>query len=312
MKRLLYVLLALTLLLSACTPVTPAPAATLLPTTVPQTSLKDGLGRTVTLAKPATKIVSLAPSNTEILFALNAGSQVIGRDELSDYPEEAKKLASVGGSMGKYNFEQIAKLQPDLVLASSLNTPEQIKTLEDLKLNVFVLANPTTLEGMYQNLTTVGQLTGHQTDAQVLVTKFQERQKKVTDTLANLKDRPKVFYELDASEPAKPFTAGANTFIDLLIRAAGGTNIAASLKGDYPQISQEDLLSQNPDIILLGDAAYGMTPEQVVKRPGWTSIKAVKENKVLAIDDNLISRPGPRLIDGLESMAKLIHPEMFK
>jgi iron complex transport system substrate-binding protein len=307
MKRFLYILLVLTLLLSAC-----APAATPDPTVAPQTSLKDGLGRSLTLAGPAKKIVSLAPSNTEMLFALNAGSQVIGRDELSDYPEEAKKLASVGGSMGKYNFEQIAKLQPDLVLASSLNTPEQIKTLEDLKLTVFVLANPTTLEGMYQNLTTVGTLTGHQADAQALVAKFQERQKKVSDTLANLKDRPKVFYELDATEPAKPFTAGANTFIDLLIRTAGGTNIAASLKGDYPQISQEELLAQNPDIILLGDAAYGMTPDQVVKRPGWTSIKAVKENKVLAVDDNLISRPGPRLIDGLESLAKLIHPELFK
>lgn len=307
MKRFLYILFALTLLLSAC-----APVINPTPTAAPQTSLKDGLGRSVTLNGPAKKIISLAPSNTEMLFALNAGSQVIGRDELSDYPEEAKKLTSVGGSMGKYNFEQIAKLQPDLVLASSLNTPEQIKTLEDLKLSVFVLTNPTTLEGMYQNLTTVGALTGHQADAQTLVAKFQERQKKVSDTLANLNDRPKVFYELDATDPAKPFTAGANTFIDLLIRTAGGVNIAATLKGDYPQISQEELLAQNPDIILLGDAAYGMTPDQVVKRPGWTSIKAVKENKVLAVDDNLVSRPGPRLIDGLESLAKLIHPELFK
>lgn len=307
MKRFLYILFALTLLLSAC-----APVINPTPTAAPQTSLKDGLGRSVTLNGPAKKIISLAPSNTEMLFALNAGSQVIGRDELSDYPEEAKKLTSVGGSMGKYNFEQIAKLQPDLVLASSLNTPEQIKTLEDLKLSVFVLTNPTTLEGMYQNLTTVGALTGHQADAQTLVAKFQERQKKVSDTLANLNDRPKVFYELDATDPAKPFTAGANTFIDLLIRTAGGVNIAATLKGDYPQISQEELLAQNPDIILLGDAAYGMTPDQVVKRPGWVSIKAVKENKVLAVDDNLVSRPGPRLIDGLESLAKLIHPELFK
>jgi len=134
----------------------------------------------------------------------------------------------------------------------------------------------------------------------------------VSAALANVKDRPKVFYELDATDPAKPFTAGANTFIDLLITQAGGANIGANLKGDYPQVSQEELLAQNPDIILLGDAAYGTTPDKVAARPGWSIIKAVKNNQVFAVDDNLISRPDPRLLDGLETLAKLIHPEAFK
>jgi len=301
LKRLLFAILALTLILSAC-----APAVTA--TTAPV--IKDGLGRSVSLPGPAKKVISLAPSNTEILYAIGAGAQVIGRDDFSDYPEEAKKLPTVGGSMGKFNYEVIAKLQPDLVLASALNTPEQIKALEDLKLTVFVLANPTVLDGMYANLTTVGALTGHAEDAKKLVANLQARHKKVADALANVKDRPKVFYELDATQPTKPFTAGANTFIDLLITLAGGSNIGASLKGDFPQISQEELLVQNPDVILLGDAAYGTTPEQVAKRAGWNTLKAVKNNQVFGVDDNLVSRPGPRLIDGLEAIAKQLHPEI--
>jgi iron complex transport system substrate-binding protein len=324
MKRLLFILLSMSLLLAAC-----APAATPTPTAVPATvapttpatpaptasqaiSLTDGLGRKVTLAAPAKKVVSLAPSNTEVLFAIGAGAQVIGRDDLSDYPTQAKQLPSVGGSMGKYSYEQITALQPDLVLASSLNTPEQVKAIEDLKINVFVLANPVEMSGMYKNLETVGTLTGHLADAQKLVSSLQARQKAVTDALTKAQGQPKVFYELDATDPAKPYTVGANTFIDILIKMAGGTNIGSVLKGDYPQISQEELLTQNPDIILLGDAAYGASPEQVAVRPGWNQLNAVKNQKVFSFDDNTVSRPGPRLIDGLETLAKLVHPEAFK
>ena len=309
MKRFLFALLSILLVLTACAPAaTPAPTAT----PNPAISLIDGLGRQITLAAPAQKIVSLAPSNTEILYAIGAGSALIGRDDLSDFPQEAKNLPSVGGNMGNYNMEEIAKLQPDLVLASELNTPEQIKSLEDLKITVFVLSNPKKFEGLYQNLETAGALTGHQSEASQLSADLQARQKVVTDALTGASDRPKVFYELDASNPAKPYTVGANTFIDILISMAGGANIGANLKGDYPQISQEELLTQDPDIILLGDAAYGTTPEQVATRPGWSLIKAVQANQVYAVDDNLVSRPGPRLLDGLESLAKAIHPEAFK
>jgi iron complex transport system substrate-binding protein len=314
MKRVLFFLVIFVVLLGACAPAaTPVPA--LAPTTAPtqaSISLKDGLGRAVTLKTAAKKIVSLAPSNTEILFAVGAGAAVIARDEFADYPPEAKALPSIGGSMGKYNFEQIASLQPDLVLASQLNTPEQIKTLEDLKLTVFVLSNPTNMDGMYANLATVAKLTGKEAATQTLIDGLKKRVQSVTDTIAKSKDRPKVFYELDASDPAKPYTAGANTFIDILINLAGGTNVGAALKGDYPMVSQEELVTQDPAIILLGDAAFGTTPEQVAKRAGWASIKAVKDNKVFGVDDNLFSRPGARLVDGLETLAKLLHPELFK
>lgn len=337
MKRfsIIALLIIISLAFSACAPAThPAPTAaptkapTVVPTTVPTIAstavptavptsaptlagltFKDGLGREVKLAGPAKKIISLAPSNTEILFALGAATQTIGRDEFSDFPVDAKKIPSVGGSMGKYNLEEITKLQPDLILAASINTPEQIKAIENLKLTVYVVANPTDLAGLYTNLEAVGKMIGKSTEATTLVSSLKARVKAVEDAVGKTTAKPKVFYELDATEPNKPWTAGGGSFIDTLLKLAGGINTAAALK-DYAQISQEELLVQNPEIILLGDAAYGTTIEKVKARAGWSAIKAVKDSQIFAFDDNLVSRPGPRLVDGLVEMAKLIHPEI--
>jgi iron complex transport system substrate-binding protein len=309
MKRLTCYLVLLTtlgLLLAACAP-TPAAA----PTTAPLT-FTDGLKRTVSLAAPAARIISLAPSNTEILFVIGASAQVIARDDFSDFPAEAKSLPTIGSSNGKYDLEKIASLKPDLVIASELNTPDQVKALEDLKITVYYLSNPADMQGLYANLVIVGELSGHKAQAETLVASLQQRVKAVQDKVASAASRPTIFYELDATDPAKPYTAGPTTFIDQLIQVAGGQNIAGSLTTPWPQISLEEILVKNPDIILLGDAAYGNSPEQVAQRPGWTGLKAVKEGSIQVFDDNLVSRPGPRLVDGLEILAKLIHPELFK
>jgi iron complex transport system substrate-binding protein len=303
--RTIMPLLIFSLILAACSSIHA-------PTESPSITLTDGLGRVVTLASPAQKIVSLAPSNTEILFAVGAGAQVIGRDEFSDYPLDAKNLSSVGGSMGNYDMEKITSLQPDLVLAASLNTPEQVKSLEQLGLTVFYLANPADLNSLYTNLEIVGQLTGHVQDSSLLVDSLKARVDVVTTKLATVMEIPLVYYELDATDPAKPWTPGPNTFLTQLIRLAGGKSIGESLTSDYAQIGLETLLTQSPDIILLGDAAYGTTAEQVALRAGWGDLKAVKDKKIFAFDDNLVSRPGPRLVDGLETLAKLLHPEIFK
>lgn len=307
MKRLnilLSISILAAVLLSAC-----GAAAT--PASAP-IALTDGLGRTVSLAAPAQKIVSLAPSNTEILFAIGAGAQVIGRDEFSDYPAEVADLPSVGGSMGTYSLETIASLKPDLVLAAEINTPEQVKSLADLGLTVYYLSNPTDLDGMYANLKTVAQLSGRESEADALVQSLRGRVQAVQDKLAPISSVFTVFYELDGSDPARPWTAGAGTFLSQLIAMAGGSNAGDSLQGDYAQISQEALLLANPMVILLGDAAYGTTPEQVAARPGWEALQAVQEHRIYAFDDDLVSRPGPRLVDGLETLARLLRPELFK
>jgi len=251
------VITILALMLAGCAPAAAVPQAI---------TLTDGLGRTVALDQPAERIVSLAPSATEILFAVGAGDQVVGRDSFSNYPESVLELQDVGGSMGDYSFETIASLNPDLVVLTEINTPEQVKALEDLGLTVYYIKNPVQLDGLYPILETVGQLTGHDKEAADLVDSLTARVAAVTETIAKSQAKPLVFYELDGSDAAKPWTSGA---------------------------------------------AYGMTAEQVATRAGWETLTAVKNNAIYPFNDDMASRPGPRMVDGLEALAKLIHPELY-
>jgi iron complex transport system substrate-binding protein len=293
----------------------PEPTATTVPADNPASmTFTDGLGRTITLSGPAQRVVSLAPSNTEILYYVGAGAQTVGRDEFSDYPADAVNLPAIGGSWGGYNLEAIVALKPDLVLAAEINTPEQVQALADLGLTVYYLKNPVTLPGMYGNLEIVARMTGHEAETAALIDSLKARVlavvEKVKRTAAD--DRPLVYYELDATDANAPFTFGAGTFLDAMITVAGGVNAGGTLNTPWAQISAEKVIELNPVIILLGDAAYGTTPESVAARPGWNAIDAVKNSNIYPFDDNLVSRPGPRLVDGLEALAKTIHPELYK
>jgi iron complex transport system substrate-binding protein len=270
----------------------------------------DGLNRTVKLQGTPQRIVSLAPSNTEILFAVGASKQVVGRDTFSDYPTEAQTIADIGGSDGNYDTEAIVALHPDLVLAGEINTPEMINSLEKLGLTVYYLPNPNTLEGMFANLETVGQLTGHSSEAATLINSLKLRVAAVDAKIKPLTTIPTVYYELDATDSTKPYTAGPGTFVDLLIARAGGINVGKSLTSQWAQISLEQLVVSNPTVIILGDSAYGITADSVKQRPGWGGLAAVQNGQIYPFDDNLVSRPGPRLVDGLEALAKLLHPEV--
>lgn len=304
LRKLFFVTLLAALMLAACAPAVPSKDAAGITVT-------DGLGREVQLESAAQRIVSLAPSNTEILFALGAGDKVVGRDETSDYPEAALALPTVGGWSG-FSAEAIVALKPDLVLAAEINSPELVAELEGLGLTVYYLSNPKTLEDLYVNIEIIATLTGR--DATKLTDSLKARVAAVDEKIAPLRVHPSVFYEVDATDPSKPWTSGPGTFIDLLIQRAGGQNVV-SLSGitdPYPQIGLEQLALTPPDIILLGDSNYGVTAEAVASRPGWDGLKAVIDGNVFPFDDNLVSRPGPRLIDGLEALAQLLHPEAFK
>lgn len=295
----------------------PAAMATDAPPVLPtaateEMSFTDNRGNSVTLAGPAQRIVSLAPSNTEILFFVGAGGQVVGRDTVSDYPAAALAVPDIGGGFGELAMETIIAAQPDLVLASDINAPEQIAALQDVGLAVYVLPDPVTLDDMYANLRTVAALTGHVAEAETAITALRARVASVTEKTAAVAERPLVFYELDSTDPNAPWTAGPGTFLDMLIQMSGGDNVGATLEGAWAQISVEKLVVDNPDIIVLGDSAYGASPETVAARAGWGALTAVQNNAIYDFDDNLVSRPGPRLVDGLEAMARLLHPELFE
>lgn len=313
-RRRVVALLCMGFILSACASATPAPtqlpAATPTPTGI---SIVDGMGREITLDRPAQKVASLAPSNTEILFAIGAGAQVIARDSFSDFPEQALAVADIGGGFGEIDTETLVSLEPDLVLAAEINPVENVQMLEDLGLKVFYLSNPKELDGLYENLRTVARLVGHEAETEGLIESLKLRVSTIEEKVSSLQERPLVFYELDGTDPSAPWTSGPGTFIDLLLTKAGGDNLGNTLDSEWVQISVEELITQNPDVILLGDYTWGgITPEDIAARPGWEVIAAVQNKQVYTFDDNLVSRPGPRMIDGLEALAELLHPELFQ
>jgi iron complex transport system substrate-binding protein len=276
-------------------------------------SATDASGNQVQLSSPAKRIVSLAPSNTEILFAIGAGPQMVGRDSVSDYPEEAKKVTDIGGGFGDLNMEAILAANPDLVLVAPITPDQQVADLKKAGLTVFMVPNPKSFDDLYINLETVAQLTGHEKETADLVTSLRARVQAVEEKIAPLNSRPLVFYEIDGTDPNAPWTSGPGTFVNLVIEKAGGTNLGADLKGEWVQISVEELISRDPTMILLGDSVFGgVTPEIVKARTGWGALTAVQEGRIYPFDDNLVSRPGPRLVNGLEAMAKLLHPGVFQ
>ncbi len=166
---------------------------------------------------------------------------------------------------------------------------------------------------MFDILGLVGQITGRQKEAQVLVEQLTARVKAIDEKLVGASESPLVFYELDATDVNAPYTAGPGTFIDLLIARAGGINLGGQLLDAYPQVSIEKLLVDNPQVIILGDSTWGgVTPEAVKARQSWSGLQAIQQGRVYAFDENLVVRPGPRLVDGLEALAKLLHPELFE
>jgi iron complex transport system substrate-binding protein len=202
-------------------------------------------------------------------------------------------------------------LEPDLILAAQIVSEENIQVLKDLGLTVYRQDNPTDFDSLYENLLDIAAITGHTAETETLVADLQARVGAIETAIADAKDAPSVFYELDANDPSNPWTTGSGTFIDYIITKAGGVNAAAALQGDYAQISAEELIAVNPEIIMLADALYGVTPESVAERPGWDVIIAVQNSAIYPIDPNIMSVPGPRLVDALEETAKIVHPELF-
>jgi len=274
-------------------------------------TLTDDMGRQVTLNAEPVRIVSLAPSNTEILFALGLGSKVVGNTTYCDYPEEAKQVAKVGGFEDP-NLEKVVVLKPDLVLATDMHLP-LLKVMEDAGLKVVVL-NPKTLEGIFANIELVGKAGGAEAKAVALTGELHDRLNAVTSKVASIpeKERPLVYYEL-WYEPY--MSIGKDSLIGQLISLAGGINVIADSAEEYPKISEEVIIERNP-AVMINSYGHGsgvtMTPQEIASRPGWSQLAFVKNSRIYSIESDLVALSGPRIVDGLEKMAQALYPSLFK
>jgi iron complex transport system substrate-binding protein len=265
-------------------------------------TLVDDAGRRVTLTKRPERIVSLCAADTEILFALGLDREIVGVDQYSDYPPAARSKP-VMGSFAEPDLEQIVGSAPDLVLAAAMHVPEGVRALESRGITVAVIA-PGNVPAVLDRIGTVGRLTGQERQAANLVASLRARIRAVAARIAG-RPRPRVFVEVSPDL----YTPGPGSFLNDVVARAGGENVAADAASEWPQISQEALLLKDPQVIVLTDSLEGVTVSKAAARPGWRDIDAVRRGRVVTIDPNLADRTGPRIADGLEAMADLIHPE---
>jgi iron complex transport system substrate-binding protein len=318
-----FLLMALALVLGACTPSTAPLEATAIPeqtavivTEVPAAefipvTFTDALGNEVTIDVNPERIISLAPSLTESLFAIGAGSQVVGRTEFCDYPAEALDIPVIGGfSSSTISVETIIDLEPDLVIGGSIYQSDVIDALTTAGIKAITL-EPESVQEILDTLTLLGRITGNTDKAELTVTSMQDRLDTVEAIAAQIPEaeRVSVFYEVWND----PYMSASNrTFIGELIEVAGGRNIFGDLEEDYPTISTEEVIEQDPQVIIgPSNHADQLSVDVISGREGWSGIAAVKNQRVYIIDGNIASRSGPRIVDALDAIAVVLYPNYF-
>lgn len=276
-----------------------------LKTTYPLT-LTDSTGVEVTFEQAPAKIASLAPSETEKLFALGLDDEIVGVSDVDDYPEAAKSKPKLGGY--QVNEEAIIAADADVVFAA-LTDVQSAEKLRELGITLFV-NNPKTIDAVMKDIERMGQITDRQAEAEKVVDQMKQELDRVAEAVKSVKDedKKKVYVEVSPG-----WTAGKGEFIDEIITLAGGINAAGDTKGWF-EISEENIIAANPDVILymddVVDEATKKTLDQLIKeRGGWDQIEAIKNDQVIAMNANLLSRSGPRVTQGLVEVAKAIYPE---
>ena len=287
-------LLSIAVVLTACSPTDQTPIQYVF----------DDLGRPVAINGTPERIISLAPSNTEILFALGLGDKVVGVTDWCDYPPEALDKEKVG-AYDTPDTEKIVSLTPDLILVAHGTTMEVIDNLVGLELTVFGIET-TNLDDLLSDIRKIGEITDKEVEAAALTSEMESRIQAVTSQTEELEEKPKVFY-IVWHDPL--WTAGAETFIHELIEKGGGVNICGNLTG-YPMISIEEVVAYNPEVIVT--SSWLGVNEWAMNETTLNVTYARQNDRVYMCDDNLVQRPGPRLVEGLEWFAHFIHPEIFE
>jgi len=271
-------------------------------------SVTDQVGRTLVVPENPTRVIALAPSITEIIYDLGQEKRLVGVTQYSTYPSEAELLPRVG-SYVRLDIEKIVALKPDLCLATKDGNPKHIvDKIVSLGIPVYVI-NPQNIQQIMDTITRLGSLLHAEQTAAALVSDMEKRIRQVQARVKHRPDRPRVFFQIDA-EPL--FSAGTNTFIHELIELAGGINTTAG-EVSYPRYSWEDIIVLQPEIVLISSMAGGLAPEYLLNSwKKWELLSAVKNDQIFVVDAELFDRPTPRLVDGLEVIAAIIHPGLFE
>lgn len=275
-------------------------------------SLQDAVGNKVTIEQKPEKIVSLIPSNTEAVFALGSGEKVIGVSENDNYPEETKDIQKIGGM--EIDTEMILALQPDIVLAheSAHNSKEGIQQLKDAGIPVLIVNDAKSFKEVYMSIEMIGTAIGELDKAKEIVKTMQNKLEKIKEKAKAIKseDRKSVFVEVSPSPEI--YTTGKNTFMDEMLDIISADNVAGELDG-WVKLDEESMIAANPDVIITTYGYYTGDPvKEVTGRNGWADIQAVKNGEVFDVHSDIVTRSGPRLIEGVEELAKSVYPNVFK
>jgi iron complex transport system substrate-binding protein len=303
---LLALLVTLTLAMAACggdegpaASPTPATPAADFPVTVTRSD-----GRELTIAEAPQRIASLSPAATEVLYAVGAGPQVVATDLQSDYPPEAASTTKLDAFQP--NLEAIAAVEADLIVIAN-NQDDVVQALDRLGKTVLFLKVPDTIDGVIWQVQLLASATGHAEEGERLAGEMEGRIEAVTSKLTDVEQGPRVYHELDNTF----FTVAPNSFVGDFYNLLKAQNIAEGAATAYPQLTQEEILDRDPEVIILADADAGESAQTVKARPGWDAISAVRNDRIYVIDPDIVSRPGPRLVDGLEQLARFLYPEKF-
>jgi iron complex transport system substrate-binding protein len=312
-RILTVLLLSLLLLLAACgqSPSSSSTTSSTTPTATPTQTL-DAYGTPITFPRTAPqRIISMVPTISDMLAALHLDRRVVAVDSYTVYPADLASLPKISTS-GNYNVEKIVSLKPDLVLSYGEDTKQYDAQLTQLGVHVVDLPS-TNLDGILQEMLVIGRLTLTQNTASQVVNQLQQQintiKAKVAGTTA-----PSVLLELDYSNPAAPYVYGGGSYADDLLQDANGTNIFHNdtSGGGFPQVTNEAIISANPQVIIVTEeVSYGVTVASVYKRPNWSGIAAVQAHHVYQIAPGLIGHPGPRMVQWLQCLAQVLHPNKF-
>ncbi len=267
-------------------------------------AITDDAGRKVFIRIPVKRVVTLAPSNTDIVSALGMTSTIVGASNTDDnpLPIDVKRVGFINPSV-----EEIVSLNPQLVVG--IYGENMIcNRLERLHIPCLILS-PDTVDGVMHDIKLAGRIFSTNAAASVIVNQMKQQIDWIDSKLSRCKTTPLVYFEIDASDPSRPFSAGNGSLIDTLITMAHAKNIAHNTINQWPQLSTEFIISKNPDIVILAD---GLNINALKRRPGWSEIKAIREKRVYHVNQNIVSRPGPNIIKGFLDIAKIIHPKVFK